>query len=384
MRICFIMPYFYREKSAGAEIQSYLIAGELAKRGYDVYYLCGNLNKNTPEEEIVGGIKVQRKLKNLKIFKFLNFFLILAHISHLKYQIYYQRMASPYTGIVGIISKLTGGKFIWACSEDATLEKNYFIKLQLNHFKGYAGNFIKKTLLLSDSIINQILFNLGIKLADVCIVQNNYQKQKLFENYGRNGIIIRSGHIPAKGKIEKDNPPIVLWLNGISKRKQPALFIELARQCQELNCKFIMIGGQAKKDYLNSVLSKAKDLPNFEYIGEIPFEETNRWFRKASIYVNTTIAGREGLPNTFIQSWLNETPVISLNVNPDNILTEYNIGIHSKNFEQLVKDVKFLLGNQDVRLKMGKTSREFAEKTFNINDIVDRYEMMIKQLYKKR
>lgn len=383
MRICFIMPFFYRDKPSGAEIQSFMIARELVSRGYDISYLCERLYKDAPEEEIVEGIKVFRKLKNFKIFQFLNFFPMLTSILHLKPFIYYQRMASPYTGLVGILSKLTGGKFIWACTEDATLHKNHFIELKLRHFKGYSGNFIKRILLLSDAVINQLLFGLGVRLANVCVVQNTYQKQKLYENDKRNGIIIKSGHIPAKGKIEKDNPPIVLWLNGISKRKQPELFIELARECQDVHCKFIMIGGTDKIDYLNTILSKAKELQNFKYLGKIPFEETNQWFRRASIYVNTTTEGREGFPNCFIQAFFNECVVLSLSVDPDEILTKNKIGFCCGTIDKMQKVLRILINDSELAKEMAKNARINAEREYNIYKIVDDYELIIRTCFKR-
>lgn len=42
------------------------------------------------------------------------------------------------------------------------------------------------------------------------------------------------------------------------------------------------------------------------------------------VFINSSIY--EGFPNTFIQSLKNCTPIISLNVDPDNIIKMYNVG----------------------------------------------------------
>ena len=214
-------------------------------------------------------------------------------------------------------------------------------------------------------------------------MQNNNQKKKLWEEFKRKSYIIHSGHIPNKGRVIKDSSPIVLWLNSLSKRKQPELFIKLAKLNQDLKCIFVMGGGtpgnpaNATKNYVQLLLNEIRKLNNFKYIGEVPFDESPSWYKRASIYVNTSKKSREGYPNAFIQSWLAETPIVSLNVNPDNILTRHNIGFHSKNFNQLVEDVRFLINNSNIRGKMGKEARRFAEKEYDIKRIGDRYEKII-------
>jgi glycosyltransferase involved in cell wall biosynthesis len=49
-------------------------------------------------------------------------------------------------------------------------------------------------------------------------------------------------------------------------------------------------------------------------------------------------------------------------VNPGGVLTREKIGFCSGNFEQMVKDVTFLIENDEERISMGKRARAYAEE----------------------
>ena len=51
----------------------------------------------------------------------------------------------------------------------------------------------------------------------------------------------------------------------------------------------------------------------------------NRLLARSHIFVNTST--HEGFPNTFIQSWLREVVVVSLQVDPDQVLERQQVGI---------------------------------------------------------
>ena len=56
-------------------------------------------------------------------------------------------------------------------------------------------------------------------------------------------------------------------------------------------------------------------------------------------YNHNTSKTEGGSPVTFIQAWMNSVPVISLNHNPDKILSKHKIGLHSQTFEQMVEQM---------------------------------------------
>ncbi len=104
----------------------------------------------------------------------------------------------------------------------------------------------------------------------------------------------------------------------------------------------------------------------------------NKYFDNASIFVNTSSV--EGLPNTFMEAWSHYVPTVSLNVNPDEIISKLKLGFHSKTFDQLVRDVKALLKDEQLRKQMGNNARQYAEQEHDITKIADEYIEVFNQL----
>ena len=140
------------------------------------------------------------------------------------------------------------------------------------------------------------------------------------------------------------------------------------------------MGGSNDQEYVDMIRDKAKAITNLEYVGFVPFDTINEYFSRALIFIST--ATSEGFPNTFIQAWMNYTPVVSLNIDPDNVINRYKTGFHSKTFKQLVEDVKTLLGNEKLRHQMGQNSRRYTEENNDIKQVVKKHIEVFERLVK--
>jgi glycosyltransferase involved in cell wall biosynthesis len=60
----------------------------------------------------------------------------------------------------------------------------------------------------------------------------------------------------------------------------------------------------------------------------VPFDEIERYYRHATLLVNTSDA--EGFPNSFLQAGKYGVPIVSLNADPDGMLSEYGAGVHCR------------------------------------------------------
>jgi glycosyltransferase involved in cell wall biosynthesis len=212
---------------------------------------------------------------------------------------------------------------------------------------------------------------LEIMLANVIIAQSNFQKVMLVKNFYKNSFLIKNPFpIGTKKKPMKLNPSIVLWVGSISDVKQPDLFLKLAKIMPEIKFQMIASKGEKEDDY-DKIREISQTIPNLDFLGFIPFNQINQYYERASILANTSKF--EGFPNAFIQSWMNYTPVVSLNADPDEIICKYGLGLHSRTFGQLVDDIKTLIKNERLREEMGKNGRQYVEKEHDITQITNHY-----------
>ena len=93
--------------------------------------------------------------------------------------------------------------------------------------------------------------------------------------------------------------------------------------------------------------SREEQIPIHGVGGEKTSEEVDELLRTAHIFVNTSV--HEGFPNTFIQAWLRDVVVVSLQVDPDHSLERRGVGIVAHSESGLVAAVRGLIDNPDVR-----------------------------------
>lgn len=133
-----------------------------------------------------------------------------------------------------------------------------------------------------------------------------------------------------------------------------------------------MVGGSgSNRRFYDGIKREAGKIPNLEFTGFVPYPEINNYFNSASILVNTSNV--EGFSNTFLQAWAGYTPVVSLNVDPDEIICKHKLGFHSGTFEQMIIDVKTLLKDKGLREEMGMNGRQYVKKEHDLGKIVEKY-----------
>ena len=355
MKICFAVSgtHFYLQQG-GAELQAYLLYKYLLKKGHEIYYIY-NRNSKSDVIYIDHGVNFLSVEKPFNSINFLNRNKLNRLLSKLDVDIYYQR-GLRYLNLIQSIAKKHNKKFILGISMESQCYKKC---PQINRMFGV-------------NLINNYLNQLCIRNADLIISQTNVQKELLGQHFGCNSIVIPSGHPIPLPPFEKSDPPIIAWIANIKQWKQPEIFIKLAQQCCDLNVKFIYAGRSSTTNYQQMLIAKTKKLSNLSYYGELPVQKTNELLAKSALFVNTSVT-HEGFPNTYIQAWLRETPVVALNFDPDNLIKSHEMGLHSGNFDQMVKDIRYLINNKNVRKQMGRNARKYALENHDIEKIGEKY-----------
>jgi len=363
-KICFVLGNYFKYYKGGAELQAYFIAKQLAESVEVNYLFMKHPNfKSKRFQKIDDGIILhpmkQYVYKMFGKFFFMNYWELLTLLDNINPDLIYQRGGKPYIGMAARWCKRNNKKLVLGISMERNCSKPGIINLK-NNFLSYPSN-----------IINGFLTFSGIKHANLIIAQSHRQQKLLQKNFNLDSIVIPNGHSVPLPPFKKADPPVISWISNIKTLKQPEIFVKLAENLQDINVQFVYAGRPARGSYQKMLIEKTKKLPNLKYLGEIPFEKTNELLSKSSLFVNTSLT--EGFPNTYIQAWMRETPVVALNCDPDDLIKSHRMGFHSGSFEQLNKDIRYLIENEDVRREMGKKGREHALKNHDIEKIGKRY-----------
>lgn len=356
-KVCFVSLSSYptlTEKNlgyvGGAEVQQVFLAKELVKHSYKVSFITyGDEQTSTEYVGDIEVIKVYRQEDASRLSLVTKVRSIWKAMRKANADIYFHEAGAA--GVVSLFCFLQRKKFIQYIPSDANVSK----ELAFPNWRFY----------------HRIANRLDIKRANAVVAQSEFQKEMLEKNFGRESNIIKNAFpLPAREMPQKTNPPVILWVATIGEVKQPELFLKLAEAVPEAS--FQMIGGGGNDlELYNKVKKSSTKITNLDFLGFVPFHIINEYFERASIFINTSKI--EGFPNTFIQAWMNYTPVVSLNSDPDEIICKYRLGFHSKTFDQLVKDTRTLLQNPSLRKELGENGRRYVEKEHNISNVVDSY-----------
>ena len=75
------------------------------------------------------------------------------------------------------------------------------------------------------------------------------------------------------------------------------------------------------------------------------------------------------------------TPIISLNVNPNNIFNEYNIGFCcDNNFQKMVENTKLLIEDSKLYEKISNNCFEYFKENHNIKNISEFWIEVLKEI----
>ncbi len=369
MKVAFIMGYFSDERIGGSEVQAKMIAKKLIDQGMDIFFLC---NENRRAE---GGHnsefrihRVKERYKGLRVLQYLNRKNITRILDEERPDVLIHRGRIDFADITYDYAKKMGIPIITSITS-----KRYTIKPRF-----------RPTLSLPIKVLDHFLMLKSYRISDIIISQTTEEKLSLKKELGFESIIIPNCHSVPAGPFRKDHPPLVVWVANIKPLKQVELFIELAEVKKSTNMRFAIIGNFEDEDHKQTIMEKIKCIKNIEYLGGMTLDDTNEVISRASVLVNTSEPDSEGFPNTYIQAWMREVPVLCLHNDPDGLVRSEGLGRSSGSMEGMKKDLDDILADGERLTEMGKKCREFAIDRFNDDLIGKKYFELIKGLHFRR
>jgi glycosyltransferase involved in cell wall biosynthesis len=354
LRICVVTPLL---SGGGSEYQIALLIAALKKhKHHEIYFLAHHVAGLTPPDGATL-VPIGRQQRVPRFGYLMDLLPLLQALRQLSPQVIYQRVACGYTGVCAWYARRHNARFIWhvASEDDVTPGAS-----------DGGRNFLRH-------LLEKRSVEYGIRNANRIIVQTTDQARLLERYYSRRATdIIRNFQPPATERLEKSGELTVAWIANLNPNKQPEVFVRLAHSLRDLQSVQFIMAGALQADprgnpWLRSLLDHISSTENLRFIGGCTQQEVNGLLARSHIFVNTSV--REGFPNTFIQSWMRDTVVVSLNVNPDRVLSTELVGICAGDEEALHRIVRQLLHDALLRQQYAQRGRSYALSQHSLRNV---------------
>ena len=367
-KICFISTHAYplfnkncKSMHGGSELQLYQLGKKLKEQGFEVCFLTGNFGQKSIEN--YDGIKIYRqkliKPKWLNIRGMWYFYQIqmFRTIRDIKADIYVTRGAGPDIFQQSYYAFLMKSKFIFMTASDVDANGGY------EKLFPEATRFYRK----------------GLKMSDLIICQSKIQQDSLDKTHHLESKILKNSIEIPKEVLDIKDKKNILWVSSAQPLKQPEVFLRMVEKYPQYN--FTMIMPKHNQELWKNISEKSKNYPNLDFIEKVPFEKIGEYFQKAKLFINTSIF--EGFPNTFLQAAVAKTPVISLNVNPDNFLDEWNCGYCAQgNEENLMNKISEFMENENLWKEKSENIFKYVKENHDIERNVEKFKEYINEVIK--
>ena len=317
MKICIVSGGAYslfnssvKFRTGGAEKQLYYIGRELAKfDNVEVSFGVGDYGQGDVED--YDGIKVFKAIpisgsKN-PFRKIIDGFYFLKVLRKINADVYISETVNISHFLNIIHCRLHRKKFLYMLAHDCEVS-----------YKGNRDFFDPLTALLME---------FTYKFADFITFQSEDQRALFQMNRKvKNHDIIKNIFIfKNDDNTVKDYNGGFLWVGRCERWKRPELYLDLAERFPDETFTMICPKTDWKYEFWEEIKARALRISNVKFYDFVNNHEIHKFYREAKIFLITSDI--EGFSNTMMEAMSERCPVLSLNVNPDNIIGRYNLGI---------------------------------------------------------
>lgn len=360
MKVCIwgnVSGAFTGKTPGGGEKQMALIAIALAKAGHEVVVI----DYKTEESFVTaGGIQVMKiegfndGIRIIRTFTH-RLPLIYSSLKNVNADVYYSRIRDFRHILAYWAARKIGAKFVLGIASD--LDVMSFGK----RLKFYYLANIGQLWWFFSGILIEIVYPFLMRNSDIVLVQHEGQKDLLHKKNIKSRIfpnLLDETEFPTDPGTPSNN---FIYVGSLDKRKGFAEFYDLVKKAP--SHQFTIIGRARDKTGLH-YLDKLKSIKNVTLLGRLNHRETLKQINNSKALISTS--PMEGFPNTFIETWACGKPVLSLYVDPGNVITKEKIGISAKgDIDVLLNEMNSI--NQDIEL--GIRAKNYVIDHHTLNDV---------------
>jgi glycosyltransferase involved in cell wall biosynthesis len=188
---------------------------------------------------------------------------------------------------------------------------------------------VDRSLAKDHSSIKYFFQDWGLNKSSLVIAQNQFQYNFLSTHFNTrklgklsNPIVVNQGLL----QVKQHYTGYIAWLANFRHQKNLALLFDIALLLQNESFR---IAGQPlipMDEESATYYKKLQGLPNVEFVGVVSRANVFEFLKNAKFLLSTS--RYEGFSNTFLESMVVGTPILTTpNVNPDRIITEFDLGV---------------------------------------------------------
>ena len=350
--------------SGGVERQTSITARWLAAQGYDVSLVTWD--EGQPDGLVIDGVRMLKLCRRDDGLPGLRFFhprwtsLNLA-LRRADAEVYYQNCGEYVTGQVARWCRRHDRHFVYSVASDPDCDP------QLPEMR---------------TLRERLLYRYGLKHAARVIVQTKKQKHMLKKGFGLEAVVLP---MPCPGRLEIEYNPSasdssepfrVAWVGRIAPVKRLEVLLDVAEALPDV--RFDVAGKpDADEGYTKPVLARAKSLENVTLHGHVARNRMPDFYQNAAVLCCTS--DYEGFPNTFLEAWSYGLPIVST-VNPDDLLSEKELGLYAKGVPELVQAIRRLKEDHEVRRRMAVHACDYYAKNHAVEPAMQRFEAVFSEI----
>lgn len=320
MKICFwgeVSKALMGKTPGGGELQISLLSKAFALSGNEVVVVDYEIEDGFVTPEGIKVIPVQGWNKGIRIIRNLTrrFPQLYRTLAVQKADVYYCRMRDFRHIIAYRAARKVHAKFVLGLSNGLD-SLNFIGRCKYDYLTKNAGLWWFFNILFSEIVHPRLLH-----ISDLVVAQHEGQANNL-KTKGVNSIVLPSLiDLTEWPEIGEPDRSAFIYVGSLAKNKGFDKFYTLVINNPSYTYK--ILGMPRDKTGLR-YYNKLKGMKNVKLFGRLDHHSTIRQIFNARALISTSPV--EGFPNIFLEAWACGTPVLSLYVDPGNVIQKYKLG----------------------------------------------------------
>jgi glycosyltransferase involved in cell wall biosynthesis len=374
-------PQYYKQYAyGGAEVVAYHLAVNMAKRGHEVSIFTTSIDrKNSIEKK--ENMVIYRYAKNFKVGRSNLSFGLFYKPAKYQLDVIHAHLSVKIDGLAALLhAKREKIPLIVTHHADTNVYSGFIHKTRIVYL--FSSYVIKKSFSYADIIISPSKYYidesrfLGKHRDKTVVIPNGINVDEFDISYSRE-------ECKEKLSLLLDDK-IVLFLSALSSQKGPDVLLKAMPKILKKvpNAKLVFVGGGKMRNDLEA-LSKRRDIEkHVKFVGFVEESLKPLYYKAADVFCLPSTTSHESFGIVNLEAMACSVPIVASKIGgvPDVVKDgENGLLVPPKDSEVLADAIIYLLENEDVRERMGKSGREKV-KDYSWERIAEETEKVYKEV----